>query len=65
MVTGSALVFVVLAVVIDIILETLWSGLNANTTYIGWSLATIFAYQHLLPLAASITLAGKLTGKTR
>ena len=59
----SPLVFVALTLAIDMVFDALWSGLNAHTSYVGWSFAVIIAYQHLIPLGASASLAGAVAGK--
>ena len=59
----SPLVFVVLTLAIDVVFDALWSGLNVHTSYVGWNIAVIVAYQHLIPLGASASLAGAVAGK--
>jgi hypothetical protein len=54
------LAFVILVLTIDLIMDDLWGSLNSRTSYAGWNAATIIAYHHLIPLAASIGLAGKV-----
>ena len=62
---GSAILFVVLTLVIDFLVDGWWGGINASTNYTGWSTATALMYQHVLPLGISASFAGAITGKAR
>ncbi len=62
---GSAILFLALTLVIDLLVDGWWGGINASTNYMGWSTATILMYQHVLPLAISASFAGAVTGKAR
>ena len=53
----------ILTLVIDLVVDTAWGGMNAHTNYAGWSTATILAYQHLIPLGASFTFVESLMGR--
>ena len=60
---GPPLLQVILILVIDLVVDATWGGMNAHTNYAGWSTATILAYQHLIPLGASFALVESLTGR--
>jgi len=59
----SPLVFLILVLAIDFVVDGLWSNLNAHTSYVGWSMAVTFAYQHLIPLGVSTGLGGVIAEK--
>lgn len=59
--SSSPLVFIILTLVIDLAVDAFWGGINANTSYSAWNVATVITYQHLMPLAASASIAAKIT----
>jgi hypothetical protein len=65
MASGSAILFLILTLVIDVLVDGWWGGINSATNYAGWSAATVVMYQHFLPLGISASVAGAITGKAR
>jgi hypothetical protein len=62
---GSAILFLALTLVVDLLVDAWWGGINGSTNYTGWSTETVLMYQHVLPLAISASFAGAVTGKAR
>jgi hypothetical protein len=63
MADGTTLAFILLTLAIDFVLEALWGNLNSHTSYLGWSIAVVLAYQHLIPLGISTGAASAIIGR--
>ena len=56
----GAVLYLIVTVVVDVFVNHVWAALNANTSYLGWQIPTVIAYQHVIPLSVSAALAGIL-----
>ena len=61
--SGLAVLYLIITVVVDVFVDEAWAFLNATTNYALWQPATVVAYQHLLPFGVSAGLAALAIGK--